>query len=591
MTAIPAPIKKDSVPVKPHSRKLKGPLWLWIAVVAILVGLLGWYVYGRLHPADDLGTLILGKAQKGDLIEAVSASGSVEPQTGAQVHIGAQLTGRIKHVYTDVGKTVKAGDVIAVLDVPEVEAAYTQSKLNYTAATSKLQQAQEALVLGKSQTYNAIDATTASLTSSKQAVDSASASERLQAAVTPTDIEKARAALGVANAGLDSAQATLEQTQLGAKLNIASAQQLVDQTRATFVLNQATYNRQVVLYKQGFVSPLIVDTALQAQTFSQSALNAALAQLDLTKQKVAADLKTTNSLLVQAQRVVESAKSALKAAQAEVYATAAKQADLGTAMAASKVASANLNTAVGNLTTNSINTELVKQALQAQKVALEQQVISQAEWDRSFIRTPIKGTVIQLAAQQGETVAASLAAPTLIVVADLSRLEVEAYVDETDIGKIKLGQPATVSVDAFPDRKFTGTVSKIAAGSTIQVGVITYDVTVAIQDPKMQLRPDMSATTTIETGRLHNALLVPAVAIQATLNGSFVKVLMVKDGKKQVVTVPVKVGGTDGVNVAILSGLKDGDQIVLAGAKASSSSGGSKGASAFGGGGGGGRGR
>ena len=107
----------------------------------------------------------------------------------------------------------------------------------------------------------------------------------------------------------------------------------------------------------------------------------------------------------------------------------------------------------------------------------------------------------------------------------------------------------------------------------------------------MQLRPDMSATTTIETGRLHNALLVPAVAIQATLNGSFVKVLMVKDGKKQVVTVPVKLGGTDGVNVAILSGLKDGDQIVLAGAKASSSSGGSKGASAFGGGGGGGRGR
>ena len=591
MTAIPAPIKKDSVPVKPHSRKLKGPLWLWIAVVAILVGLLGWYVYGRLHPADDLGTLILGKAQKGDLIEAVSASGSVEPQTGAQVHIGAQLTGRIKHVYTDVGKTVKAGDIIAVLDVPEVEAAYTQSKLNYTAATSKLQQAQEALVLGKSQTFNAIDATRESLNSSNQSVNSAAANERLQAAVTPTDIEKARAALGVANAGLDSTQATLEQTQLGAKLNIASAQQLVDQTRATFVLNQATYNRQVVLYKQGFVSPLIVDTALQAQTFSQSALNAALAQLDLTKQKVAADLKTTNSLLVQAQRVVESAKSALKAAQAEVYATAAKQADLGTAMAASKVASANLNTAVGNLTTNSINTELVKQALQAQKVALEQQVINQAEWDRSFIRTPIKGTVIQLAAQQGETVAASLAAPTLIVVADLSRLEVEAYVDETDIGKIKLGQPATVSVDAFPDRKFTGTVSKIAAGSTIQVGVITYDVTVAIQDPKMQLRPDMSATTTIETGRLHNALLVPAVAIQATLNGSFVKVLMVKDGKKQVVTVPVKLGGTDGVNVAILSGLKDGDQIVLAGAKASSSSGGSKGASAFGGGGGGGRGR
>jgi RND family efflux transporter MFP subunit len=333
------------------------------------------------------------------------------------------------------------------------------------------------------------------------------------------------------------------------------------------------------------VAPITVDTARQASLVSQSLLQASQAQLDLTKQKVSADLKTANSSLIQSKRVVESAKASLKSAQGEVYATAARHAEVGTAAAASRVAAANLNSAIGNLTTNSINRELVAQALQAQKVASQQVVISATQWGRSFIKTPIQGTVLQMAAQQGETVAASLAAPTLIVVTDLARLEVEAYVDETDIGKIRLGQPAQVSVDAFPNQAFMGTVSKIAAGLTIQVGVITYDVTISIQDPLTRLRPDMSATTTIETGRQKGTLLVPAVAIQATLNGSFIKVLMVRDGKKQVVSVPVKTGGTDGVNVSIVSGLMLGDQIVLAGAK--TAPGATRGSSAFGGGGGG----
>ena len=83
--------------------------------------------------------------------------------------------------------------------------------------------------------------------------------------------------------------------------------------------------------------------------------------------------------------------------------------------------------------------------------------------------------------------AAGLSAPTLIIVADLNRLQVDAFVDETDIGKIRVGQQADITVDAFSKRAFKGHITKVASGSTIQQGVITYDVTIALDGVR---RPD-----------------------------------------------------------------------------------------------------
>src|SRR5205814_10081008 len=106
-----------------------------------------------------------------------------------------------------------------------------------------------------------------------------------------------------------------------------------------------------------------------------------------------------------------------------------------------------------------------------------------AQLTKTVIRSPIAGTVVSIAAQQGETVAAAFAAPTLIIVTDLNRLEVKAYVDENDIGRVRLGLPATVAVDSFPDRRFTGRVTKVAAASTVKDNVVTYETTIAIDRP------------------------------------------------------------------------------------------------------------
>jgi HlyD family secretion protein len=144
-------------------------------------------------------------------------------------------------------------------------------------------------------------------------------------------------------------------------------------------------------------------------------------------------------------------------------------------------------------------------------------------------------------------------------------MEVEAYVDETDISKVKIGQPAAVTVDAFPGRTYQGKVGKISPGSTIQEGVITYDVSIFIPNKDAKLRSDMTANVTIQTGNVKNALLVPAVAIQQTLQGAFVKVAKKTNGQTKISLVPVTTGGSDGVNIQILKGLTEGQQIVLAG--------------------------
>jgi len=580
--------KPSAQPVRKVKRKIP---WGWVVIAVVCIAGLGWYGWRRSHPPDSTGPLMMGTVTKGDLIETISATGSVEAQTGAQIRIGSQITGRIKHLYADVGSRVKAGQIIAELDLPDIAAALNQAKSADAVAASKLTQSGQGVTLGQTQTNDAVAASRQAVNAAEQTVKTAQANYKLQTVQTPTDIRKAVAAQEQSVAALTTAQATYDQTVAGSNLNIAAAQDAVNQAKATVVLNQATLNRQQELGAQGMVAAMVVDQAIQAFHVSQSVLSAAQHQLVLMQQKVDADLKTGRDAVIQAQKAVVSANAAVEAANAETFTTRARAADVENAIAAAKGAQANLELAIGNLETNAVNRQLVVQASNAKNGAQDQVTIDQAQFDKTILKTPISGTIISLTSQQGETVAAGLSSPTLVVVTDLSRLEVEAYVDETDIGKVKIGQPATVTVDAFPGKTFSGKVTKSAAGSTIQVGVITYAVSVSISDPTEKLRPDMTANITIQTGKVSQALLVPAVAIQQTMKGSFVKVPKKVNGQTEISLVPVTTGGTDGVNVQILTGLTEGEQIVLAGGQPTAARASSGSPLAGGGGGGGGRGR
>lgn len=131
------------------------------------------------------------------------------------------------------------------------------------------------------------------------------------------------------------------------------------------------------------------------------------------------------------------------------------------------------------------------------------------------IYSPIDGMVLSRSVSEGQTVAASLSTPTLFSIAkDLTHMQVQASVDEADIGNVKKGQRVIFSVDAFPADTFHGTVKEIRLRSSVSANVVTYLTIIEAPNDNMQLKPGMTASITIYTNEVSNVLVVPAAALQ-----------------------------------------------------------------------------
>ncbi len=153
----------------------------------------------------------------------------------------------------------------------------------------------------------------------------------------------------------------------------------------------------------------------------------------------------------------------------------------------------------------------------AAQVNLARAALAQAQTNLKYskIASPIDGVVVNRAYDVGQTVAASFQAPTLFTIAqDLTKMQVQADVDESDIGRVKVGQPVHFSVDAYPDRPFRATVSQIRLNATVNQNVVTYPVIVAVDNPDQGLRPSMTANITIDVATDRNVLRIPNAALR-----------------------------------------------------------------------------
>jgi len=207
------------------------------------------------------------------------------------------------------------------------------------------------------------------------------------------------------------------------------------------------------------------------------------------------------------------------------------------------------------------------------------------------IYSPIDGVILNRAVDEGQTVAASFSTPTLFTIAnDLTQMRVEANVDEADIGNVSMNQRVEFTVDAYPELKFAGAVTEIRMQPVTTSNVVTYTVIIQAPNPDKKLMPGMTASTTIFVNEKKDILVVPGKAIrfapvQETYS-SYLKSLPEDTAKKMDINLPVvstdkdkmfiwtktgqvihehevKIGTNDGINYELLSGLKEGDEIVL----------------------------
>jgi HlyD family secretion protein len=159
-----------------------------------------------------------------------------------------------------------------------------------------------------------------------------------------------------------------------------------------------------------------------------------------------------------------------------------------------------------------IDVDTAKASLMSAEATLQR---AQINLDYTVIRSPIEGTVIQRSVDAGQTVAASLSTPTLFLIAeDLSRMQIEADVDETDIGQISQGQKVRFDVQSYPDLSFTGVVRQIRLQPETISNVVTYTVIVEAPNDQALLLPGMTATVDFIVEQVESALLVPNAALR-----------------------------------------------------------------------------
>jgi len=174
------------------------------------------------------------------------------------------------------------------------------------------------------------------------------------------------------------------------------------------------------------------------------------------------------------------------------------------------------------------------------------------------VTAPIDGVVAFVSTQEGETVVASMSAPTFVTLIDLKKIEVTAFVDETDIGKIQERQKVKFTVDAFPKKFFDAEIREIRPKAVIKDNVVNYEVMLEISKKNISLlRPEMTANIVVTTGVHENVLVVPRGAVKRSGKKSFavMKTEIALSEKS------IELGWRDGDAQEVVSGLSDGDQV------------------------------
>jgi|ERR1043166_2303924 HlyD family secretion protein len=225
-----------------------------------------------------------------------------------------------------------------------------------------------------------------------------------------------------------------------------------------------------------------------------------------------ADLENAKANLVAAQANLEKAKAGLVQSKADFDRTSGLFRDNITSQQQLDVAKANYDSAKAAVSAAAASVMQAEAQVSQKRAALE---VAQTNLNYTVIRSPIDGTVVARNVDVGQTVAASLQAPTIFTIAqDLSKMWVYAKTDESDVGNIKVGKPVSFKVDAFPKDTFHGVVSQVRMNATTVQSVVTYDTIIEFANSELKLFPGMTAYVTIPVATVQHAMKLPNTALR-----------------------------------------------------------------------------
>lgn len=471
----------------------------------VLVLLSLWVLWGAAgcaqiapNPAGAIENLETVAVRRGAIVAAVNAAGNLEPEL--QVVLSFKMAGRVQEVLVRQGDRVTAGQALARLEAGELALQVAQAEASLAAAEAQL--------------------------------------AKVRAVPREEDVAAAEASLAVAKAGVQTAEGSV-----------------------------ATARANLSRVKAG-PTPEEIAIAQRRVEQAKNVLWGAQTQRDSLCGRVGkGPFDVTGSTCENAQAAVQRSEEEVRIAELQLQQLqrSPRQEDIAAAEAQLKQALGQLATAQAQVRQAEANLARARKGPSAEDVAAAQAQVDQARsalelarlrLNDAVLKAPFDGTVTTVSVEAGQLVA--VGAP-VVTLARLEPLHVSLAVDETDVARLQVGQPATITLDAFLGQELQGTVAEIAPMAAVQQGVVTYQVRVDLAPTELPIRPGMTANVNIEVARRENALLIPNRAVRFRGKQQVVDVL--RDGRQ--VEVPVTVGLSNEQETEVLSGLSEGDQVII----------------------------
>ncbi len=501
---------------------------LLVVVIAIFVA--GYFYFSGSKKPDYEFTI----AKRADIIQEVSVTGRVKPAEA--VDLAFEKAGKVVNIYVKVGDKITAGQLLVNLDNTDIAAQLTQAEAELKTQKAKLDELragtrEEEVMVQEVKVANA----KADLEEAKKNLI-----DKLQDAYTKSDDairNKVDQLFKSPVMPLPQVNFSITDSQL--KTDIEWQRLVIDN-----VLN---------LWKQSLNQLSITSNLSSYVNDAKNNLNQLKSFLDKTA--LAINITTANTGI--SQTTIDSWRGEAATARTNV----------GIAISNLLAADEKLKTAESNFSlanqelvlkkAGATNEEITAQEAQVEKA--EANVLNyQAQLSKTILRSPIKGIVTKQDAKVGEIVSANA---TVVSVISAVKFEIEANVAEADIAKVKIGNSAKVTLDAYgEDVVFEAKVVEIDPAETIIEGVATYKTTFQFIKEDERIKSGMTANIDIMTAKVENALTVPQRAVIGKNNEKFVKVL---GPSEEINEIKIKTGlrGSDG-NIEILEGIKEGDKII-----------------------------
>lgn len=360
------------------------------------------------------------------------------------------------------------------------------------------------------------------------------------------DVIAAQTTYDSAVSQLTSARAKLDQTRAGpTAADLVSAQTAVDQARNSLATGQAKLDQTL----QGATDADLIAAQTAVDT-AQANISSAQAKLDSLGVPTAQDVQAAQSAKAGAESGLLSARAKLAQLQA-----GPTQTDLESARSGVAAAAATLSTKSGSARPSDV--ALQQEAVRQAELAVQQ---AQIDLDSDTLLAPFDGVVASVTGNPGE--AAPSGTTGFMTLVDPSAVRVDVTVDETDVAKVAVGKPATMTFDALPGRPFRGTVISVSPNGTLSQGVVTYPVSISIDTRNQPLPGGLTASATITIDEKNDVLVAPLRAVRRQGREQLVDVVG-NDGKPA--SRAVKTGVQNDQLVEITDGLAEGEQLLVQG--------------------------